>query len=78
MNRRMLIRNNRISGLSLNDRMKRASCSGACERLTTVLNAIAAPTSKRTTAEVVAAFDRTEGMSVNFSVRRTNRPMMSA
>ena len=52
----MLIKKRRIYGLSLKDKTKSAKCSGACDRLTTVLKAIAAPTKSRTTDETNAAF----------------------
>lgn len=55
---KMLIRNNSISGLSLRPSMKAAICSGAWLRLTTVLNATAAPTSSRTVEDPNADFSR--------------------
>ena len=78
MNSRILIRNNRISGFSLRLRIKAASVSGVWLRLTTVLKAIAAPTSNNTTLEVRAAFLRIAGSSVIRSVRSTNKPITRA
>ena len=58
--------------------MIEASSSGVCDRLATVLKAMAAPTSSSTTADVIAARVRMSGMSPSFSVRMTNRPISTA
>ena len=61
--RRRLIRNKRIKGFSERLRIQAAKISGAWERLTTVLKAIAAPTRSRTTEDVIAASINTLGRS---------------
>ncbi len=63
MNSRMLIRNSRISGFSLIASTQCARDSAAPDRLTTVLNAIAAPTSNSTTADDLALRVKMAGRS---------------
>ena len=62
-NRSRLIKNSKIRGFSVRLMIHAAKISGACERLTTVLKAIAAPTNNRTTDDVIAASVRTFGKS---------------
>ncbi len=52
--------------------MKLARISGVCDRLTTVLNAIAAPTRSSTTDVVIAALVSTFGRSAHPMVLRMN------
>ena len=78
MNKRMLIRNSRISGFSDRPRMKSAMVSGAWLRLTTVLKATAAPTSSSTVEELSAARVSAEGRSLNFIERRMKKETISA
>ena len=58
-----LIRKSKISGLSESPRIHAARISGAWDRLVTVLKAIAAPTSKSTTEDTIAASVNTFGKS---------------
>ena len=55
INNKILIRNKSIYGLSLKLRTKSAKCSGAWDKLTTVLKAMAAPTKSKTTDDTNAA-----------------------
>ena len=63
INKSILIKNNSTYGLLLKLNTNSARYSGAWDKLTTVLNAIAAPTNSRTTDDVKAASVRTFGRS---------------
>ena len=78
INNKIFIKNKRIYGLSLKLSTKSAKCSGACERLTTVLKAIAAPTKSKTTDDTNAALVKTFGISRHSRVFNTNKPIKKA
>ncbi len=78
MNNKMLINNSKNNGSLVIETMNIAKSSAACDKLTTVLNAIAAPTSNKTTPEVVAERIRTPGTSLSLSVRNTIKPKNAA
>ena len=61
--------------MSVNPKTNAARCSGACDKLTTVLKAIAAPTKRRTTDDTIAAFVITLGTSFHFNDFKTNKPI---
>ena len=57
MNSKILIRKSKINGFSESDNINAARVSGAWLRLTTVLNAIAAPTNNKTTEEIYTPWE---------------------
>ena len=76
--RSRLIRKRRINGLSDNPRMNPAMVSGACDKLTTVLKATAAPTRSNTVELDNAARIRMPGKSDTLIERRMKKATINA